>query len=94
MLQVALTRQLSLLPRRQQACSCGWTYQLFWDMFSTTFYCFFCNVAGGLDAAGIPFTPAPAGMFLWVDVHTLRDMFCFVVCCSCNRLLVLLTPGS
>jgi aspartate/methionine/tyrosine aminotransferase len=25
--------------------------------------------AGGLDAAGIPFTPAPAGMFLWVDLR-------------------------
>jgi hypothetical protein len=24
---------------------------------------------GGLDAEGIPYTPAPAGMFLWVDLR-------------------------
>jgi hypothetical protein len=26
--------------------------------------------AGALDAAGIPFTPAPAGMFVWLDLRT------------------------
>jgi hypothetical protein len=31
----------------------------------SAFYAF----AGGFDAAGIPYTPAPAGMFLWVDLR-------------------------
>lgn len=30
--------------------------------------CWLCT-AGALDAAGIPYTPAPAGMFLWLDLR-------------------------
>jgi hypothetical protein len=29
----------------------------------------FLPCAGALDAAGIPYTPAPAGMFTWLDMR-------------------------
>jgi hypothetical protein len=56
---------------------------------------------GGLDAAGIPYTPAPAGMFLWVNLRaafgsnqaTWQDEEALWNCMA-QQHRVVLTPGG